>query len=303
MVGTITTGSHPKALWEGMHVFWGREYDQHPDEWKALFSEESSMKNYEEDTEVTGFGLAPVKPEGSGISYDSESQGPTTRYTHVVYGLGYQVTREEQDDNLYEVVSKRRIRALAFSMKTTKNIVGANVFNNGFNSSFVGGDGVEMLSTAHPTVDGTQSNELATSADLSEVTLEDLLIQVAKAKNSRGLQLALTPKCLLVAPDNVYEATRITKSEFRFDTANNDINAHKALNKLPEGVKVNHYLTDPDAWFVLTNCPNSLQHFNRRAIEFTKDNEFDTENAKAKSTERYAFGHTDWRGVYGSPGN
>lgn len=302
MAGVITTGNHPKALWPGMHKFWGRVYDEHPTEYTEIFMTESSSKNYEEDAEVTGFGLAPVKSEGGSVSYDSETQGPTTRYTHVAYGLGYIVTREERDDNLYEIVSKRRIRGLAFSMRQTKEIVGANVLNRGFNSSFTGGDGLELFSTAHVTLDGTQSNELATPADLSEASLEDLLIQISNAKNSRGLRIAARGMKLIVPPALMFEAERILESVQRVDTANNDTNAMRSMGMLPNGFTVNHYLTDTDAFFIKTNIPNGLTHFNRVGAEFTQDNDFDTSNAKAKAYERYSVGWTDWRGAYASPG-
>jgi hypothetical protein len=262
----------------------------------------SSEKNYEEDTEVTGFGLAPVKAEGSSVSYDSETQGPTTRYTHVPYALGYIVTREELDDNLYEVVSRRRIQALAFSMRQTKELVGANVLNRGFNSAFTGGDGVELFSQVHPTVDGTQSNELATPADLSEAALEDLLIQIAQARNSRGLRISLMGMRLIIPTNLMFEAERIVNSNLRVATADNDLNAMRSMGMLPDGIAVNHYLTDPDAFFIKTNAPNGLQHFERMPIEFSQDNDFDTMNAKAKAYNRYEFGHTDFRGAYASPG-
>lgn len=303
MAGVITTGAHPKALWPGMHAFWGRKYAEHPTEWPELFESDTSEKNYEEDTEVTGFGLAPVKAEGASVSFDSESQGPTTRYTHVAYSLGYIVTREEMDDNLYEVVSKRRIGGLAFSMRQTKEVVGANIYNRGFNASFAGGDGKELLATDHPTVDGTQSNELAVPADLSEAALEDLMIQIANATNSRGLRIALRGTKLIVPPNLMFEAERILKSTLRVETGNNDINALRSMNMLGEGAKVNHYLTDTDAWFVRTNVPNGMQYFTRIGIEFTQDNDFDTSNAKAKAYERYSYGHTDWRGLFGSAGS
>lgn len=302
MAGVITTGNHPKALWPGMHKFWGREYGKHSMEWEAIFDKSTSKKNYEEDTEVTGFGIAPVKPQGEAVSYDSESQGPTTRYTHVVYGLGYIVTREEKEDNLYVEVSKKRIGALAFSMATTKNVTGANILNRGFTSTFAGGDGKELFATDHPTLSGDQSNELSTATDLAEASIEDLCIQIAKAKNSRGLEIAIRPECLVVPPDLEFEAHRILKSTLQSGTANNDTNALRSMGMFPKGVKVNHYLTDADAWFVKTNCPAGLTMFQRRALEFTRDNDFDTENAKAKSTERYIFGWTDWRGAFASPG-
>lgn len=302
MAGVITTGNHPKALWPGMHAFWGRQYNEHPQEWSKIFDTESSEKNYEEDTEVTGFGLATVKAQGTAISYDSETQGPTTRYTHVTYGLGYIVTREELEDNLYEVVSKRRIKALSFSVRSTEETVAANILNRAFNSSYVGGDGKEMCATDHPTLDGTQSNELSIAADLSEASIEDMCIQIMQAKNSRGLKIALMPRKLIVAPSEAFNAERILKSSLQSGTANNDVNALRSMGVLPEGVVVNHYLTDADAWWIKTNAPNGLVRFNRRATEFKQDNDFDTENAKAKSTLRFSIGWTDWRAIFGTPG-
>ena len=302
MAGIITTGNHPKALWPGMRAFWGRQYDEHPQEWSNIFDSESSEKNYEEDTEVTGFGLATVKNQGAAVSYDSETQGPTKRYTHVTYGLGYIVTREELEDNLYEVVSKRRIKALSFSVRQTEETVAANIMNRAFNSSYTGADGKEMCATDHPTADGTQSNELATASDLSEAAIEDLCIQIMNAKNSRGLRIALMPKKLIVPPNEAFNAERILKSTLQSGTANNDINAIRSMGVLPGGVVVNHYLSDTDAWWIKTNAPNGLMRFNRRATEFKQDNDFDTENAKAKSTQRFAAGLGDWRAIYGNAG-
>lgn len=302
MAGVITTGSHPKALWPGMHKFFGREYSENPQEWSQIFDTETSEKNYEEDTEVTGFGLAPVKAQAGAVSFDSESQGSTKRYTHVTYGLGYIVTREELEDNLYEIVSKRRIKALAFSMRQTEEIVGANVLNRAFNTSYTGGDGKAMIVSDHPTVSGSQSNVLTTAADLSEASIEDLCIQIMNATNSRGLKISVMPKKLIVSPSEAFNAERILKSSLQTNTANNDINAIKSMGLLTGGVVVNHYLTDLDAWFIKTNVPNGMTRFNRRATEFKQDNDFDTENAKAKATMRFSVGWTDWRGVYGTPG-
>ncbi len=302
MAGVITTGNHPKALWPGMRAFWGRQYSEHPQEWSQIFDTESSEKAYEEDAEVTGFGLAPIKTQGGAVSYDTETQGQTKRYTHVTYALGYIVTRDEMDDNLYEVVSKRRIKALAFSIRQTEEIVGANVLNRAFNSSYTGGDSKELCATDHPTVDGTQSNELATAADLSEASLEDLIIQIMEAKNSRGLRISLMPKKLIVPPALAFDAERIINSSLQSGTANNDLNAVKSMGLIKGGAVVNHYLTDSDAWFLQTNAPNGLTRFNRRATEFRQDNDFDTENAKAKSSVRFSVGWTDWRGMFGTPG-
>jgi|TARA_R100001530_G_scaffold413_3_gene629 hypothetical protein len=302
MSAVITTGTHPKALWPGIHEWWGLKYNEHPEECVDLFTRASSSQSYEEDVEATGFGLAPVKGEGTSTVYDSETQGVTKRYTHVAYGLGYVVTYEELRDNLYEKLSKRRAGALAFSFRQTKENVGANVYNRAFNSNFVGGDGKEMIATDHPTLSGDQSNRLTVNADLSESSIEDLQIQIMQAKNNRGLKISLIPQSLHVHPSDWFEANRILKSVLQNDTANNAINVLKATNALPKGIKVNHYFTDSDAWFMRTNCPNGAMNFTREAISFEKDNDFDTKNAKAASYERYSFGWTDFRDVWGSAG-
>lgn len=300
----ITTGNFPKALRPGVKKWWGRAYDEHPVEYTVLFDEDTSDKSYEELVEATGFGLAPTKTEGAATTYDTESQGTLTRSTHVAYGLGFIITREEMDDNLYMEVGKQRSRALAFSFRQTKEVVAANIYNRAFNSSYTFGDGKELLATDHPTLNGTQSNELSTSADLSEASLEDLSIQVSKAKNSRGLRIALRKRCLIVPPDLEFEANRIYNSVLQNDTANNAINALRATGAFPEGIKVNHYLTDSDAFFIRTALPSGtgLVCFNRVPISFDDDNDFDTKNAKFKGYERYSFTAGDFRALYGSPG-
>ena len=302
MSGVISTGNHPAALWPGVKAWFGRTYDEHQEEYSQIFTMSSSSKKYEEVVEVTGFGLAPEKDEGSGTAYDSETQGDTSRLTHVAYSLGFIVTREERDDNQYEVVANRRSKALAFSMRQTKENVGANILNRAFDSNYTGPDGVELISTAHVTKDGTQSNHLTVAADISETAIEDMNIQIMQARNSRGLKISLMPDCLIVPPQLWYKANRILKSTLQSGTANNDLNVLKATNAFPGGIKVNHYLTDPDAWFIKTNVPEGLVHYQRVAVEFTQDNDFDTENAKAKAYERYIFGWNDFRGLYASPG-
>jgi hypothetical protein len=298
MAGAITTGNHPKALWPGMHAFFGASYAEHPEEYREIFSVEKSSKNYEEDTALTGFGLAPTKTEAGAISYDSESQGFTKRYSHIVYGLGYVVSEEELEDNLYEIASKRRIKRLAFSMRQTKEIVSANVLNRATTSGYNGGDGVVLLSTAHTSTNGNYSNTLSTAADLSEASLEDLVVQIGQAVNDRGLNIALRPKKLIIPVNLMFEAKRILKSDGQSGSANNDINALKGMFDF----SVNHYLTDTDAWFLKTDAPNGLTMFDRRALSFVQDNDFDTGNAKAKATMRFSVGWTDPRGVYGSVG-
>lgn len=302
MVGVITTGNHPKALWPGIKAWWGRSYDEHVVELDDLFDRDTSNKAYEEDVEVTGFGLAPVKSEGAATAYDSEAQGTVTRYTHVAYSLGYIVTYEELQDDLYEVVSKRRSQALAFSDRQTQENVAANVYNRGFNTAFPQGDGKAIFVTDHPSLSGDQSNTLATAADMSEASIEDLVIQIMGATNSRGLKISLMPKKLIVPRQLTFEATRILKSQLQNDTANNALNALQVNGVFPEGICVNHYLTDADAWFIRTNAPRGFIHYEREASSFTKDNDFDTSNAKAKVYCRNSYGITDWRGGYASPG-
>jgi hypothetical protein len=281
-----------------MHAFFGASYKEHPEEFREIFNVEKSSKNYEEDTALTGFGLAPTKTEGGAISYDSETQGFTKRYTHIVYGLGYVVTEEELEDNQYEIVSRRRIKRLAFSMRQTKEIVAANVYNRATTSGYTGGDGVVMLSTAHTSTNGNWSNTLSTAADLSEASLEDLCIQIGQATNDRGLNMAIRPTKLIIPINLMFDAKRILKSDYQSGTANNDINAIKGMFDFT----VNHYLTDTDAWFLKTDAPNGMTMFDRRALSFSQDNDFDTSNAKAKATMRFSVGWSDPRGVYGSVG-
>ncbi len=300
-MAVITTGSHPKALWPGVHSWFGAEYNKHGDQNAKLFDIKASKQNYEEIVEQTGFGLAPVKAEGSSTAYDSHAQGVTSRGTNKAYSLGYIVTREEKADNLYEAVSMARASSLAFSMATTRNIVGANVYNRAFNSAYAGGDTKELLATDHGSLVGNQSNELATAADLSEASLEDLTIQIMDAKNSKGLQIALQPKCLIIPTALSYEAQRILKSTLRSGTADNDLNALSNMGAIPD-IVVNNYLTDSDAWFVRTNVSSGLCWFDREAVQFTKDEDFDTDNAKAKAYMRFVAFWGDWRGLYGSPG-
>lgn len=299
-MSVITSGNHPKLLWPGVAKVWGASYNKHPMEWTAIFDEKTSDKSYEEDVEATGFGLAPVKAEGAAISYDSHTQGAVTRYTNVTYGLGFIVTEEEMEDNQYKDKAFSRAEMLAFSMRTTKEIVHANVLNRAFTAAYAGGDGQELISNAHPVLGGTQSNYLATPADFSEAALEDVLIMINTAKNSRGLQIAIKGQKLIVPPQEAFNAERVLKSALRSGTADNDLNAVKGV--LPGGYTVNHYLTDADAWFVKTDAPRGMVHFKRRAIAFAKDGDFDTSNAKHKATERYSCGWTDWRGMYGSEG-
>lgn len=301
-MAVITSGNHPKALWPGVKAWFGRQYAEHQVEYTELFDMDTSDKSYEEVIELTGFGLAPAKAEGQGVQYDSETQGYLKRATHVAYALGYITTREERDDNQYEIVGKRRSKALAFSFRQTKETVAANVYNRATDSAYTGGDGKELLATDHPTASGSQSNELAVAADLSEASLEDLVIQIMGAQNSRGLRINLMPKKLIVPRQEWFNANRILKSVLQNDSAQNAVNALKATNAIPGGIVVNHYLTDPDQWFVRTNCPEGMVGYDRVKMEFSQDNDGDTMNAKAKGYERYSFVWGDWRSLFGSPG-
>lgn len=301
-MGVISTGNIAKLLWPGLNSRWGLAYNEHPAEWKDLVEVSSSEMNYEEDQEMTGLGLAPVKPQGESTRYDSESQGVTTRYTHIAYSLGFIITHEALKDNLYEKIGMQKTGSLAFSARQTKENVVANIYNRGFNSSYVGGDGQPLFSTAHPSLSGSQSNRLATDADMSEASLEDMVIQIGQATNSKGLKVSITPRSLIVPVSLQFEAARILKSIGQSGTANNDINALREMGAFPDGVKVNHYLTDTDAWFVRTDAPDGVKLFQREDIWFAQDGDFDTDNLKYKFYERYSQGWTDWRGAYGTPG-
>lgn len=301
-MAVITTGAHPKALWPGIKAWWGRSYMEHTPEYPDLFEIDTSDKAYEEEPEITGFGLAPVKPQGAQIFYDTEVQGPVSRYTHVAYALGYIVTFEELRDDLYEVVGKRRAQQIAFSMRQTKENILSAVYNQGFNSSFPGADGVQLFSASHPTLSGNQSNLLTTAADLSEAAVEDMIIQIMQMTNNRGLKISGLPMSLNIPPAYWFEANRIYHSVLQNDTSNNAVNVLRATGAFPKGIKVNHYFSSATAWFVRTNIPRGLQYFERDKITFDQDNDFDTKNAKAACYERYSAFWSDWRGAFGTPG-
>ena len=298
----INSASFAKALWPGINTWYGRSYDEWPTEYDKLFEMTSSSRAYEEDVGTTGFGLAQIKPEGQALAYDEESQAYVTRYAPVVYALGFIVTREIFDDDQYDIVGKRRAEALAFSMRQTKEIIGANVYNRAFNNTYKGGDALEMCSTLHTNFSGgTWSNHLATAADLSEASLEQACIDIMKLTNDRGLKISIVPESLIIPVDLVFEAKRILGTDGRVGTADNDLNALKAFGKFGT-VVVNHYLTDTNAWFIRTNVKNGLKCIQRRPMAFGIDNDWDTENAKYKASERYVFGWTDPRQIFGSPG-
>lgn len=309
MSGVITSSSFAKLLWPGINAIYGKAYNDYPEEWKSLgFEMNKSSKAYEEDVGLSSFGLAGVKTEGGPISYDTERQGFTTRYNHVVYALGFIITREIYEDDQYDQVGKRKANALARSMKQTKEIVAANIFNRAYNTSYTGGDGATLIagsgggSATHPNVaGGTWTNSPTASADLSEAALEQAAIDIAAFRDDRGLLIACKPKKLIIRPDLQFEAKRILGSDGRIGTDNNDLNAIKTMGIIPE-VVVNHYLTDVDQWTIVTDVADGLKFFERRGDQFEMDNDFDTENAKYKATARYSFGWSDPRCVYGSIG-
>ena len=303
MAGIITTASHPKALWPGIKAWWGQVYAEHPEEYTDLFNKDSSTQNYEEDVQLTGFGLAPRKSEGTGVAYDSEIQGFVTRYTHIAYALGYIVTKEELDDNLYEKISKRHAASLAMGFRQTKENIAANVYNRAFNGTYLGGDGVALCSTAHPnTTGGTWANMPTTSADLSEASLEDAVIAIMGMTNDRGLLIQVMPQTLHIARQEHFNAHRILKSVYQSGNANNDVNVLLATNAFPGGIKLNHYFTSAHAWFVRTNIQDGMKYYERHSISFDQDNDFDTMNVKAKGYERYSVGWSDPKGVWGVNG-
>lgn len=297
----IMRSNHPSLLWPGVKGIFGLSYDELPVEWSKVFDEDTSDKAYEILVEATGFGLAPIKAEGASISYDTDGEGYKNTLTHVVYGLGYVVTREEMEDNKYTEVASRRAKGLAFAMSTTAEIVHANVLNRAFSTSYPQGEsGVALCSASHVTLNGTQSN-LLTAADMSESALEDGVKAVNQLKNSRGLNVGAKVRRLVCHTDDIFNATRILESQLRVGTANNDVNAIKAMGSIPEVVAL-HQLTDNDAWFLQTNVPEGFKSMWRRKPGLEKDNDFDTENAKAKSTMRFLVGAGDWRCVLGSAG-
>lgn len=302
--GVINTGTHPKLLWPGVHAVWGQMYAEHAAEYPDLYTIDDSQMAYETDVQVTGFNLAPIKPETQGISYQGEAQGGITNYVHIPYALGYIVSHEEIKDNLYEVVSQRRAKANAFSMNQTVENVAAFIYNNAFVTTFfTTWDNQALISTAHTNASGgTFSNALSPAADLAEASIEDMIIQVMGAQGDTGLFINVMPTSLHVHRAEWFNANRILKSVLQSGTANNDINVLKATNALPGGIKVNHYFTAAHAWFMRTNVPQGMTMFWREKPSFAQDNDFDTRNAKAASYMRLSVGCTDARGIFGSNG-
>ena len=300
--GVITSSSFAKLLWPGLNAIYGKSYNDYATEWDKLFEKNSSDRAYEEDVGLSSFGLASVKNEGAPITFDIERQGFTTRYNHVVYALGFIITREAYEDDQYGKVGAQKAKALARSMRQTKEIVAANIYNRAFNSSYTGGDGQALISASHPNVaGGTFSNRIAVDSDLSEAALEQAVIDIAGFRDDRGLLIAAKPKQLILPYQLQFEAYRILNADGRVGTELNDPNALKDKG-LFGNITFSHYFTDPDAWFIRTDVQDGLKYFERRGDAFEMDNDFDTENAKYKATARYSFGWTDPRAIYGSPG-
>jgi len=303
----INTGSFAKALWEGVNSLYGMAYKEYPEQCSEIFEKRQSRKSFEEVIGTAGLGMAAVKPEGAPVSYDSSRQGFTNRFTNITYGLGFVITKEMMEDDLYDVVAQTRSRSLAKSMRITKETVAANVLDRANNTSFVGGDASTLLasaaggSTNHPNVKGGSfTNAPAASTALSEAALEDACIALGKYTDDAGLRIAARPRKLIVPVDLQFEAERILNTDLRVATADNDLNAVKSLGKMPEGFRVNNYLSDTSAWFIITDCDDGMINFERRADDFTQDNDHDTDNLKYKATARYAFNWADPRGIYGS---
>jgi Mu-like prophage major head subunit gpT len=297
----INTGLFGKALWPGINAWYGKSYEEFPVEYDKIFTKRTSRKAFEEDVSISGLGLAQQKGEGAPVSYDTEQQGFVDRYTHTVWALGFIITKEMVDDDQYDVVGERKAKGLAFSMRQTKEINAANVLNRAFNASFTYGDGVALISTAHPNIaGGTWSNRLAADADLSEAALEQACIDIQKYTNDRGLRIAVQPQKLVVPVDLDFEANKIMDTKYEVGTNNNTVNLVRS--RFPGGVVKNHYLTDTDAWFILTNVPNGMTYFERNPDSFSQDDDFDTDNAKFKARSRYSFGCSDKRSIYGTPG-
>ena len=292
-----------KELLPGLNALFGLEYATYGEQHKEIYETESSERSFEEETKLSGFSAAPVKNEGSAIAYDNAQEVFTARYTHETIALGFSLTEEAIEDNLYDSLATRYTKALARAMAYTKQTKAAAVLNNGFNSAFPGGDGVSLFNTAHPLVSGgTNSNTPATPADLNETSLEAAVIQIAAWTDERGLLIAAKPNKLVVPPSLQFVATRILETELRTATADNDINALRNNRSIPGGYTVNNYLTDTDAWFLTTDVPNGLKHFVRSPMSQSMDGDFDTGNVRYKARERYSFGWSDPLGMFGSPG-
>lgn len=292
-----------KELLPGLNALFGLEYSKYGEEHKEIYEVENSERSFEEETKLSGFGTAPVKSEGSAISYDNAQEAWTARYNHETIALGFSITEEAVEDNLYDSLSQRYTKALARAMAYTKQVKAATVLNSAF-ATVTGGDGTYLCATNHPLVSGgTNSNTFSTQADLNETSLEAAVIQIAAWKDERGLLIAAKPRKLVIPPALMFVAKRLLSTELRVGTADNDINALKAMGSIPEGHTTNHFLTDTNAWFLLTDVPNGLKHFVRAPLANSMDGDFDTGNVRYKARERYSFGWSDPLGIFGSSGS
>jgi len=292
-----------KELLPGLNALFGLEYKKYEDEHTMIYETESSERSFEEEVKLSGFGAAPVKNEGSAISYDTAQESYTARYNHETIAMGFSITEEALEDNLYDSLSGRYTKALARGMAYTKQVKSAFPLNSGFTTAFASGDGVALFSASHPLVNGgTNSNRPTVGADLNETSLEDAVINIAAFTDERGLLIAARPRKLIVPPALQFVATRLLETDGRVSTADNDINALRNNGSIPEGYSINHYLTDSNAWFLVTDVPNGMKHFTRVALETSMDGDFDTGNVRYKARERYSFGVSDPLGIYGSPG-
>ena len=293
-----------KELLPGLNALFGLEYARYGEEHKEIYETETSERSFEEETKLSGFSAAPVKNEGSAIQYDNAQEAWTTRYNHETIALGFSITEEAVEDNLYDSLSARYTKGLARAMAYTKQVKAAAVINNGFSAAYAGGDGVALFSTAHPLVNGgTNSNTASTAVDLNETSLEAAVIQIAAWTDERGLLIAAKPKKLIVPPALMFVAKRLLDTELRVGTTDNDINAIKQMGAIPEGYCVNHFFTDNNGWYLTTDVPNGLKHFIRSPLSQSMDGDFDTGNVRYKSRERYSFGWSDPLGIWGSPGS
>jgi hypothetical protein len=291
-----------KELLPGLNALFGLEYKNYGEEHKEIYETETSERSFEEETKLSGFSAAPVKAEGAAIAYDNAQEAWTARYNHETIALGFSITEEAVEDNLYDSLSKRYTKALARAMAYTKQVKAASVLNNGFSSSYAGGDGQALFSANHPLVSGGVNSNRLTASDLNETSLEAAVIQIAGWTDERGLLIAAKPGKLIVPPALMFTAKRLLDTELRVATADNDINALKAMGSIPGGYTVNHYLTDTNAWFLTTDVPNGMKHFVRTPLANSMDGDFDTGNVRYKSRERYSFGWSDPLGMFGSPG-
>jgi hypothetical protein len=293
-----------KELLPGLNALFGMEYARYGEEHKEIYETETSERSFEEETKLSGFSAAPVKNEGSAIRYDNAQEAWTTRYNHETIALGFSITEEAIEDNLYDSLSSRYTKSLARAMAYTKQVKAAAVLNNGFSSTYPGGDGVALFSTAHPLISGgTNSNTPSTQVDLNETSLEAAVIQIAAWTDERGLLIAAKPKKMIVPPNLMFVAKRLLDTELRVSTADNDINAIKQMGAIPEGYTVNHFLTDTNSWYLTTDVPNGLKHFVRSPLQNSMDGDFDTGNVRYKARERYSFGWSDPLGMWGSSGS